>query len=132
MEKQQTFASATWSRKGKVTRREKFLAEMDAVMPWRRLLKLIEPHYHAGKTGRQPHDLERMLRIYFMQQWFNLSDPQSEDAIYDSESIPSADDVRVGQPLCRSSPTDATGGDLRLVIEKRTQQNFQRPQRAGE
>ena len=87
MEKQQTFASAAWSRKGKVTRRERFLAEMDAVIPWRRLLKLIEPHYHRGKTGRVPHDLERMLRIYFMQQWFNLSDPQAEDAIYDSESM---------------------------------------------
>jgi IS5 family transposase len=87
MEKQQTFASAAWSRKGKVTRRERFLSEMDAVIPWRRLLKLIKPHYHPGKMGRQPHDLERMLRIYFMQQWFNLSDPQAEDAIYDSESM---------------------------------------------
>ena len=87
MEKQQTFASAAWSRKGKVTRRERFLAEMDGVIPWRRILELIEPHYHLGKLGRQPHDLERMLRIYFMQQWFNLSDPQAEDAIYDSESM---------------------------------------------
>ena len=87
MEKQQTFASAAWSRKGKVTRRERFLSEMDAVIPWRRLLKLIAPHYHRGRTGRQPHDLERMLRIHFMQQWFNLSDPQAEDAIYDSESM---------------------------------------------
>ncbi len=87
MEKQQTFASAAWSRKGKVTRRERFLAEMDGVIPWQRILELIEPHYHLGKLGRQPHDLERMLRIYFMQQWFNLSDPQAEDAIYDSESM---------------------------------------------
>ena len=87
MEKQQTFASAAWSRKGKVTRRERFLSEMDAVIPWQRLLKLIAPHYHRGRTGRQPHDLERMLRIHFMQQWFNLSDPQAEDAIYDSESM---------------------------------------------
>ena len=62
MEKQQTFASAAWSRKGKVTRRERFLAEMDAVIPWSRLVKLIAPHYpHSGK-GRPPHDLERMLR----------------------------------------------------------------------
>ena len=87
MEKQQTFASAAWSRKGKVTRRERFLAEMDGVIPWRRILALIEPHYHLGKLGRQRHDLARMLRIYFMQQWFNLSDPQAEDAIYDSESM---------------------------------------------
>jgi IS5 family transposase len=67
-----------------VTRRERFLAEMDAVIPWSRLIGLIEPHYpHSGK-GRPPQNLERMLRIYFLQQWFNLSDPQAEDAIYDS------------------------------------------------
>ncbi len=63
MKKQQTFGSVAWRRKGKVTRRERFLAEMDAVIPWPRLLQLIEPSYHRGKTGRQPHDLERMLRI---------------------------------------------------------------------
>jgi len=57
------------------------------VIPWSRLAKQIAPHYpHSGK-GRPPHDLERMLRIYFLQQWFNLSDPQAEDAIYDSESM---------------------------------------------
>ena len=87
MKKQQSFASAAWNGKGKVTRRERFLAEMDAVIPWARLLALLAPHYHRGATGRQPHDLERMLRIYFVQQWFNLSDPQAEDAIYDSESM---------------------------------------------
>jgi IS5 family transposase len=87
VEKQQTFAPAARSRNGKVTRREKSLAEMDAVMPWRRLLKLTDSHYHAGKMGRQPRDLERMLRIYFMQQWFNLPDSHAEDSIYDSESM---------------------------------------------
>ena len=87
MEKQQTFASAAWNRKGKVTRRERFLAEMDAVIPWSRLIGLIEPHYPNAGKGRPPHELERMLRIYFLQQWFNLSDPQAEDAIYDSESM---------------------------------------------
>lgn len=84
---QQSFASLAWSRKGKVTRRERFLAEMDAVIPWAALIALIEPHYPNGETGRPPQDLERMLRIYFLQQWFNLSDPQAEDAIYDSESM---------------------------------------------
>jgi IS5 family transposase len=87
MEKQQTFASAAWSQKGKVTRRERFLAEMDAVIPWSRLRRLIEPHYPNTGKGRPPHELERMLRIYFLQQWFNLSDPQAEDTIYDSESM---------------------------------------------
>jgi transposase, IS5 family len=84
---QGTFASVAWSQKGKVTRRERFLAEMDAVIPWDRLMALIEPHYPKAGNGRQPLGLEKMLRIYFMQQWFNLSDPQAEDSIYDSESI---------------------------------------------
>src|SRR5919109_1975856 len=84
---QRTFASVAWSQKGKVTRRERFLAEMDAVIPWDRLTALIEPHYPKAGNGRQPLGLEKMLRIYFMQQWFNLSDPQAEDSIYDSESM---------------------------------------------
>ena len=87
MSDQRTFASVAWTQKGKVTRRERFLAEMDAVIPWGRLMGLIEPHYPKAGRGRRPHDLERMLRIYFLQQWFNLSDPQAEDAIYDSESM---------------------------------------------
>ncbi len=87
MSNQRTFASVAWSQKGKVTRRERFLGEMDAVIPWQHLIALIEPHYPKAGRGRRPHDLERMLRIYFLQQWFNLSDPQAEDAIYDSESM---------------------------------------------
>jgi len=87
MGNQRTFASMAWQAKGKVTRRERFLAEMDAVIPWSRLLALIEPHYPKAGQGRQPLGLEKMLRIYFLQQWFNLSDPQAEDAIYDSESM---------------------------------------------
>jgi IS5 family transposase len=85
--KQTTFASAAWDGKGKVTRRERFLKEMDAVIPWQRLVDLIEPHYPKAGAGRHPHPLKRMLRIYFMQNWFNLSDPQAEDSLYDSESM---------------------------------------------
>ena len=85
--KQTTFASAAWDKKGKVTRRERFLAEMDAVIPWSRIVALIEPHYPKAGNGTQPMPLERMLRIYFMQQWFNLSDPAAEDSLYDSESM---------------------------------------------
>jgi IS5 family transposase len=87
MSDQRTFASLAWSAKGKVTRRERFLAEMDAVIPWARLLRLIEPHYPKSAVGRPPHALGTMLRIYFLQQWFDLSDPAAEDAIYDSESM---------------------------------------------
>ena len=85
--KQTTFASAAWEKKGKVTRRERFLAEMDQVVPWAPILALIEPHYPQAGNGTQPMPMERMLRIYFMQQWFNLSDPAMEDALYDSESM---------------------------------------------
>jgi IS5 family transposase len=60
---------------------------MDAVVPWAELLRVIEPHYPKPGNGRQPLGLEKMLRIYFVQQWFNLSDPQAEDSLYDSESI---------------------------------------------
>lgn len=85
--KQMTFASAAWSAKGKTTRRERFLAEMNAVIPWSRLTALIEPHYPKAGNGRRPLPLETMLRVYFMQQWFNLSDPQAEDALYDIEPM---------------------------------------------
>jgi IS5 family transposase len=85
--KQMTFASAAWQSKGKVTRRERFLAEMDAVVPWEPIQALIEPHYPKAGNGTQPMPLERMLRIYFMQQWFNLSDPAAEDALYDSHAM---------------------------------------------
>lgn len=86
--KQTTFASLAWDGKKRVTRRERFLGEMDAVIPWDRLLGLIQPHYYKGEGGgRPPMPLAVMLRIYFMQQWFNLSDPQAEDGLYDSESM---------------------------------------------
>src|SRR5439155_19446479 len=85
--KQTTFASMAWAAKGRTTRRERFLAEMNAVLPWARLSGLVEPHYPKGGGGRPPMPLERMLRVYFMQQWFNLSDPQAEDALYDIEPM---------------------------------------------
>jgi len=85
--KQTTFASVAYDRKGKVTRRERFLTEMDQVIPWGSILGLIEPHYPKAGNGTQPMPMERMLRIYFMQQWFNLSDPAMEDSLYDSESM---------------------------------------------
>lgn len=87
MAEQRTFADLAWAGKKKVTRRERFLAEMDAVIPWRALLGLIAPHYPKPGNGRPPMPIETMLRIYCVQQWFDLSDPAAEDALYDSESI---------------------------------------------
>jgi len=73
-----TFASLAYDNKKKQTRREKFLEEMDRVIPWEELLKIIRKHYPKKGNGRQPMPLERMLRIYFMQQWYGLSDPAME------------------------------------------------------
>jgi IS5 family transposase len=131
--KQTTFASAAWEKKGKVTRRERFLAEMDAVIPWARLLALIEPHYPKAGNGTQPMPLERMLRIYFMQNWFNLSDPQAEDSLYDIESmrrfarieliedvIPDESTIlRFRHLLERHQLTEAIFAEVRSLLEER-------------
>ena len=86
--KQTTFASLSYQAKKKPTRRELFLAEMDQVVPWAELLALIEPHYPtSGRRGRPPMPLESMLRIYFMQQRYSMSDPGMEDALYEIESM---------------------------------------------
>src|SRR5687767_9443838 len=87
MLKQTSFASVEFAGKKRTTRREKFLGEMEEVVPWGRLVALIEPFYPAGRRGRRPVGIERMLRIYFLQQWYGLSDEGVEDAIYDIQSM---------------------------------------------
>jgi len=96
---QRTFADLAWQHKGKVTRRERFLAEMDAVIPWADLRALIAPHYPKAGNGRQPIGLERMLRIYFLQQWFSLSDPMAEEALHDSEAMRRFARVTLGEDV---------------------------------
>jgi IS5 family transposase len=86
--KQMTFDGAKGFRKhAKPTRRAVFLAEMERVVPWAKFLALIEPHYPKAGNGRPPRGLEIMLRMYLLQQWFNLSDPAVEEALYDSEAM---------------------------------------------
>jgi len=83
--KQRTLAMMTgFERYSKKTRRAQFLEEMEQVVPWAKLCALIEPHYPKEGHGRPPVGVERMLRIYFVQQWFNLADPGVEEALYDS------------------------------------------------
>jgi len=82
-----SFASPAYENKKKKTRREKFLEEMNRVIPWAELLQIIKGYYPKAGNGRQPMPIERMLRIYFMQQWYGLSDPAMEDALYDIESL---------------------------------------------
>src|ERR1700689_264672 len=83
--RQQTLAAQTGFEKyGRKTKRERFLEEMEQIVPWAELQALVEPHYPKGKNGRPPVGLSLMLRVYFVQQWFNLSDPGAEDALYES------------------------------------------------
>ncbi|MBU1691216.1 MAG: IS5 family transposase [Gammaproteobacteria bacterium] len=81
--KQLSFAASEFAKKPKQTRREKFLLEMDAVVPWPRLLSVIEPNYPKAGNGRRPYELPTMLRIHFMQQWFGYSDAAMEEALHE-------------------------------------------------
>jgi IS5 family transposase len=85
--KQMTLASGGFERYAKTTRRAAFLAEMDRVLPWAELCALIEPFYPKAGSGRPPKPIEQMLRIYCLQQWFDLSDPGAEEALYDSVAM---------------------------------------------
>jgi len=103
--KQISFSSAEYAGKKRQTRREKFLGEMERVVPWPRLIALIETHYpRSGRVGRPPIGVSRMLRMYFLQQWYSLSDEGLEDAIYDSQSMREF----VGIDLAREQVPDAT------------------------
>ena len=73
--------------KQKQTRRERFLSEMEGAVPWARLVALIEPFYPKGERGRPPIGIERMLRVYFLQQWYALGDAALEDSIHDSRAM---------------------------------------------
>jgi len=115
MAKQQTFAGLAWTNKGKVTRREQLLSEMNQIIPWNLLLKLIEPYYPKAGRGRQPLGLEKMLRIYLLQIWFDLSDPQAEDAIYDSESMRRFAGVELSDDVV---PDESTILRFRHLLEK--------------
>ena len=87
MQRQCSFSQAEYAGKKKQTRRDKFLAEMEQVVPWARLVNRLRPFYPKGERGRPPVGLERMLRIYFLQQWYGLADEALEDALYDSQAL---------------------------------------------
>lgn len=87
MERQGSFAQAEYGAKKKQTRRDKFLGEMERVVPWVRLVARLQPLYPRGERGRPPIGLERMLRLYFLQQWYGLADEALEDALYDSQAL---------------------------------------------
>ena len=112
--KQTTFANSGFERYAKPTRRAAFLAEMDRVVPWRELCALIEPFYPKAGNGRPPKPLEQMLRIYFLQQWFDLSDPGAEEALYDSASMRNFVGLDLG---CEPVPDETTILNFRHLLE---------------
>lgn len=85
--KQQTFSDIEYSNRKRKTKREEFLEAMDEIIPWPHWTEMIRPYYPSGKRGRPPKNIELMLRMYLMQNWFNLSDDGIEDAIYDSYAM---------------------------------------------
>jgi IS5 family transposase len=84
---QLTFSDFEYANRKRKTKREQFLEMMDRIIPWDRWIELIRPYYPSGKRGRPTRGIETMLRMYMMQNWFNLSDEALEDAIYDSYAM---------------------------------------------
>jgi transposase, IS5 family len=113
--KQQSLASLTYEGMKKRTKREKFLNEMERVVPWDRLLELIEPHYPKTGRGRQPRGLRVMLRIYCLQQWYGLSDPGAEEALYDIESMRRFVGLELGEDAI---PDETTILNFRRLLEQ--------------
>ena len=112
---QTTLANTGFEKYTKTTRRAQFLAEMDRVVPWRALCVRIEPVYPKAGNGRPPVGVERMLRMYFLQHWFNLSDPAVEEALYDSPSLRAFVGIDLGQ---EPVPDETTVCKFRHLLEQ--------------
>ena len=97
MQRQGSFAQAEYGARKKQTRRDKFLADMEKVVPWARLVGRLQPLYPTGERGRPPIGLERMLRVYFVQQWYGLADEAMEDALYDSQALRGFAGIELGR-----------------------------------
>lgn len=114
MSKQLTLGEG-FEKYAKTTKRAQFLSDMDRIVPWTDLCQLIAPVYPVAGNGRPPRELEMMLRIYFLQQWFNLSDPAAEDALYDSVSMRRFIGLDLGQ---QAAPDETTICRFRHLLEK--------------
>ena len=113
---QTSFAQAEYRAKKKLTRRDIFLAKMEQMMPWSRLLAVVEPHYpKSGKRERPPIGIEHMLRMYFIQQWYGLADVAVEDAIYDSQALRNFCGIDLA---VASVPDSTTLMDFRYLLER--------------
>jgi transposase, IS5 family len=113
--KQISLGGSGFERYGKTTKRAAFLAEMNKVVPWGQLCAVIEPHYPKAGRGRPPVPLERMLRIHFLQHWFNLSDPGVEEALYESQSMREFVGIDLGS---EPAPDETTVCKFRHLLER--------------
>jgi transposase, IS5 family len=114
--RQQTLAVQTGFEKyGRKSKREQFLDEMEQVVPWAELQALGEPYYPKGENGRPPVGLSIMLRVYFLQQWFNLSDPGAEEALYESPALRRFAEVGLGRA---PAPDETTILQFRHLLER--------------
>jgi len=115
--RQTSLAEGSFVKYKKVTRKEQFLNQMDQIIPWKELSKAIEPHYPKPRgSGRRPVGIERMLRIHFMQHWFNLSDPGMEEALYDIPAMRDFAGIDLGN---EAAPDETTICKFRHLLEKK-------------
>lgn len=115
-QQQKSFSQAEYEAKKKLTRRDIFLAKMEQIVPWSRLIAVVEPHYpKSGKRGRPPIGIERILRMYFIQQWYGLADMAVEDALYDSQALRNFCGIDLG---VTTVPDSTTLMDFRHLLEK--------------
>lgn len=117
MARQTTFSDIEGASRRRVTKRDEFLRRMDAAIPWAQLVDLVKPHYYEGKRGRRPVGIERMLRMYFLQLWFNLSDEGVEEAVYDSRAFSEFMGVSFG--LGDQVPDATTLLKFRRIVESK-------------
>lgn len=109
-----SFAEAEYAAKRKKTRREVFLEEMELVVPWAALVKVISPFYPVAGRGRRPYPLEAMLRVHLMQNWFALSDPSMEEALYEIASLRNFAGLALSEPI----PDETTILNFRHLLEE--------------
>lgn len=113
--KQETFTDMEYSCRKKKTKREEFLEIMDDIIPWEEWVGIIAPYYPQGKRGRPPMGIEKMLRMYLLQIWFHLSDPATEDAIYDSYAMRKFTGINF---MTESVPDETTLCKFRHLLEE--------------
>lgn len=114
MENQLSFADCEYRQKRHQTRKEKFLARMETLVPWQRIVTVIEPYYPKPGNGRRPYPLITMLRIHCLQQWYSLSDPAMEDALYEIASMRLFTSLSLDKPI----PDHTTIMNFRHLLER--------------